>query len=264
MAARYLLRLDDACPTMDRERWAAMEALLDALEVRPIVAVVPENRDADLVRGRVDPLFWDRVRAWEAKGWAIAMHGLHHRQHPVDRRTLIVPFHDRSEFAGLDEDAQKRLLVRAWTAFVAQGIRPTAWIAPGHAFDRATLRALREATPIRIISDGLSLDSFEEDGFAWVPQQLWFPRPRRWGTWTICLHPNSMTPADMDRLRRALSQPYYRERLVALQDLSLRSRPRSLLDRGYHHGFLARGRVERMLLPPYLAGKRLWAEARGT
>jgi len=262
MAARYLLRLDDACPTMDHQRWAVMEALLDALEIRPIVAVVPDNLDTDLMRAPADPMFWERVRHWEAKGWTIAMHGLHHRQHPVDRRRLILPFHDRSEFVGLDENVQKMLLARSWAAFVAQGIRPTVWIAPGHAFNQATLAALREATPIRIVSDGLSLDSFEENGFTWVPQQLWFPRPRPWGTWTICLHPNSMTSTDMDRLRRSLSRPYYRERLIALPDLRLRSRRRSLLDRSYHRWFLARGRTERALLPSYLAGKRLWRKVR--
>jgi predicted deacetylase len=257
MAARYLVRLDDACPTMDHERWAMVEGVLDALNVRPIVAVVPENRDADLVRAPADPGFWDQVRAWEAKGWTIAMHGLHHRQHPVDRRRLILPFHDRSEFGGLNQDAQAALMAQSWAAFAAQDVRPTVWVAPAHAFDRSTLRALKEATPIRIISDGLSIDSFEEEGFAWVPQQLWAPEPRRQGTWTICLHPNGMERSDIDRLGRTLSEPYYRARMAALPDVSPRRRRRSLLDRSYHHWFLIRGRAVRALLPLYHAGKRL-------
>ena len=41
VGAEYLLRLDDACPTMDAARWGAVEALLRARGVTPIAASCP-------------------------------------------------------------------------------------------------------------------------------------------------------------------------------------------------------------------------------
>lgn len=43
----YCLRLDDACPQMNAEKWAGVERILDKYKVRPIVGVIPENRDPD-------------------------------------------------------------------------------------------------------------------------------------------------------------------------------------------------------------------------
>ena len=59
---RYILRFDDICPTMNWAAWEAIEALLTRHDVRPILAVVPDNRDPKLV---VDPPmadFWAQVR----------------------------------------------------------------------------------------------------------------------------------------------------------------------------------------------------------
>ena len=65
MSARYIMRMDDACPTIDSARWARFEGLFDELGIKPIVAVVPDNQDPDLHRNTPDQKFWDRARAWQ-------------------------------------------------------------------------------------------------------------------------------------------------------------------------------------------------------
>lgn len=45
--SHYVIRLDDACPTMNHANWNRMEYLLDKYSVRPIVGVIPENQDPD-------------------------------------------------------------------------------------------------------------------------------------------------------------------------------------------------------------------------
>lgn len=42
---QFLLRLDDACPTMRLPAWRAIEELVDSLAIRPVVGVIPDNRD---------------------------------------------------------------------------------------------------------------------------------------------------------------------------------------------------------------------------
>ena len=71
---RYLIRLDDACPTMDAEKWLRMENILDTYGVRPMVGVIPANKDPKQQIDAVDTEFWTKVKAWEKKGWAIALH----------------------------------------------------------------------------------------------------------------------------------------------------------------------------------------------
>ena len=62
--ARYLIRLDDACPTMHRLRWQAIEELLDEFAIKPIVAVIPNNEDPGMVFDNLDNEFWQRVQRW--------------------------------------------------------------------------------------------------------------------------------------------------------------------------------------------------------
>ena len=78
MGAEYLLRLDDACPTMDHEKWQAVERLVLSHGIRPIVAIVPANEDPGLVRAAADPSFWQHARTWAHARWVIALHGYSH------------------------------------------------------------------------------------------------------------------------------------------------------------------------------------------
>ena len=89
--ARYLLRLDDACPTMDAARWQTIEDLFDLHAIKPLVAVVPDNRDPNLEKDTPDPAFWDKVRRWQHKGWTIALHGYQHVLRPTTAK-MMLPF----------------------------------------------------------------------------------------------------------------------------------------------------------------------------
>ncbi len=242
MSARYLIRLDDASATMQRERWTQVEAVLDRHGVKPIVAVIPDNQDPALTFGPADTSFWERVRAWIAKDWTVAMHGYTHVMHATHSK-LILPFHARSEFAGLPPEAQAERIRAGWQLFRAQGIEPALWIAPAHSFDIATLAAVRAETSMRVISDGIAWDSWHEHGFYWIPQQLWGLRERSSGLWTVCLHPNTMDDTTVAALDGDLGR--FRERIVRVADVALCRRRKSLRGRMYHAYFWWRQRRAR-------------------
>lgn len=224
MSARYLVRLDDACATMDRRKWDLLEAALDAQRVRPIVAVVPDNRDPKLVFEQADAGFWDRVRTWQAKGWTVAMHGHTHEMHATDH-ALLVPFYKRSEFAGLPGEAQAQKIRTAWQMFLAQGVVPQVWVGPAHSFDLLTLQALRAETSIRVVSDGIAWNTFYQHGFHWIPQQLWRFAPRRWGLWTVNLHPNQMSEESIAAAQTAMAA--LRGQIIRFEDVKLHTRGKS-------------------------------------
>ncbi|NUO09658.1 MAG: DUF2334 domain-containing protein [Candidatus Brocadia sp.] len=190
-SAQYLIRLDDACPTDKREIWDKLEDAFDRFGIRPIVAVIPECADPSLHLTNYDKKFWSRIKRYRDKGYAIAMHGYKHVY--VTKGAGLVPLNAYSEFTGLSLDEQRLKIKAGYQKMLSYGINPTIWIAPGHSFDSTTVVALRLETEIRIISDGLALFPFEEEGFLWIPQQLWWLKKMLFGIWTVCLHPNMMT-----------------------------------------------------------------------
>jgi predicted deacetylase len=111
----------------------------------------------------------------------------------------LVPLHQRSEFAGVDEHTQRQWIHRGLTILRDQGLNPKVWVAPRHGFDKATLRALK-TEGIEVLSDGLTRIPFKRGEVTWIPQQLWGPVDKRRGLWTICTHCNSARDEEVDSL----------------------------------------------------------------
>jgi len=202
--ARYLLRFDDICPTMNWATWDEIEAMLVAAAVQPILAVIPDNRDPKLMGFAPSPAFWDRARAWQARGWAIALHGYQHLY--VNSEPGLLRLNRQSEFAGLAYEAQLEKLRKGLAIFQREGIQAQAWVAPAHSFDWNTVAALK-SLGILTISDGMALRPYRDPGGScWVPQQFANMRPMPGGVWTFCYHPEVMTSADLELFRRRLAQ----------------------------------------------------------
>jgi peptidoglycan/xylan/chitin deacetylase (PgdA/CDA1 family) len=220
MRARYLIRLDDALPTMHAEKWEIVESLLDQYGIKPMVAVIPNNDDKTMEFDDVDMLFWERVKKWKAKGWSIGLHGYNHLYHDINKKDSLVPFHNRSEFVGLNFEMQKEKLKKALNIFSYKNIEPDLFIAPSHSFDEITLHALKNETSIKLVSDGISLSPFLFSDIWFVPQQLWKFKWRPFGIWTICLHPNTITPSEIEDISIALSK--YHDIFISLDEVELR------------------------------------------
>jgi predicted deacetylase len=199
--AQYLLRIDDLCPTVNAERWNRLRTLVEQYAIRPILAVVPDNRDPDLDASPPDPVFWDSMRTMQAAGAAIAMHGF---THVCDMHgKSLIPSHRMSEFAGATLEAQRDRIACGHAILRSQGLSPKLFVAPRHGFDRNTLHALREQG-IGFVSDGFARTLFVRFGVTWIPMQLWCPVVRAAGLWTICIHPNTTSDAQLDALRSFL------------------------------------------------------------
>jgi predicted deacetylase len=226
--AQYLLRFDDLCPTMRQKHWSMLLPVIEELGIRPILAVVPDNQDIELQLERADPQFWATMRAMEARGATIALHGFRHLCRSAGKS--LVPLHDRSEFAGVAADTQRQWIGAGLTILREEGLNPKVWVAPRHGFDRSTLKAL-SMNGIKLISDGLTRVPFRRGGAVWIPQQLWGPVKKRSGLWTICMHCNTAHTAEVHALigfmRQNASSFSSVDRVVAeyeLRELNLRER----------------------------------------
>lgn len=233
--AEYLLRFDDICPTMNWQIWSKIESILLEKNIRPILAVVPDNQDPGLMVSPPVADFWDRVRKWQSWGWTIGLHGYQHLY--VNHDPGIMRITNNSEFALLPREAQREKLTKGLSIFAREGVKADCWIAPSHSFDETTLELLNELG-LRIISDGpWPRPHTDKYGMTWVPLQLWIrPRPMPFGVWTVCCHHNDWNEERAERFRkdiepfssRIVDMPYVVENLGGRR-LSLADRIFTLL-----------------------------------
>jgi predicted deacetylase len=204
MAAKYLLRFDDICPTMNWVVWSEVERILLNADIQPILAVIPDNQDPKLMIDSARADFWEQVRKWQSRGWTIGLHGHQHLYTTKNRG--VVGTTCKSEFAGVVEEEQERKLNKAMAIFRSEGISPQVWIAPSHSFDLTTIHILRRIG-LCVISDGFGvLPHVDTAGMLWIPQQLWRFRWRPFGLWTVCCHHSSWSADQLKAFDRNVQE----------------------------------------------------------
>ena len=223
----YLLRLDDASEYMNEENWLRMETVLDKYSIKPIVGVIPDNKDEKLrVYGKAED-FWSKVKEWQNKGWIIALHGYTHVYETNDGG--INPVHRHSEFAGLSLEKQKKKVRKGNEILRQHGLLPEIFYAPSHTFDLNTLQALEEETDIRVISDTVANDVYYEHGFYFIPQQSGAVRKLPFRLVTFCYHPNKMKDSDFEVLEKFIKS--YKNKFCIYHQGLLKNRKRNLFDK---------------------------------
>lgn len=201
--AEYLIRFDDLCPTMSKERFDRFLSILARFRIQPILAIVPDNQDPELMVDPPDPESWDRMRALENQGATIALHGYRHLCH--SRGKSLLDLHDKTEFAGVPESTQRDWIRSGLQILRCQDLHPRLFVAPRHGFDRSTLRAL-QLEGLGFLSDGFAKRPFTEGDVVWIPQQLWQPVHKQTGLWTICIHPNTAQFSLEQKLEKFLEE----------------------------------------------------------
>lgn len=225
----YLIRLDDACPTMDADKWGKMERILDKYNIKPLVGIIPNNQDQTLLFDAVDDLFWEKALEWQKKRWSMALHGFDHVY--ITKNGGINPVHNRSEFAGVPLTEQEKKIEKGIAILKEKNIEVDYFFAPSHTFDDNTLKALYAKTNIRKVSDTMGRHPYKDKEFVFYPQQFgYFREINIAGYWTFCFHPNTMRDIDFDAVDLFLKK--HQERFISFQDIEIKAlKNRSLEDR---------------------------------
>ena len=107
---KIAVRLDDITPDMDWQRFYAFKALLDKYQVKPLIGIVPDNRDENLKgTGEGAPEdFWAYVRQLKEEGFSIALHGCHHIY--TTGKGGIFPLNKYSEVGGAPYGKKKDMM----------------------------------------------------------------------------------------------------------------------------------------------------------
>lgn len=223
---KFIIRLDDATPTMNKDAWDQVEEMLDLNNIQPIVGIIPDSRDT-LFGWDKDLDFWNiTVQRWIKKKWIIAQHGYHHVYHDCGNGI-------HSEFVGLDYDTQKKVVQSGYQTMLLHGCEPSCFFAPGHTFDDVTVDVCRDLGYYDFISDGYSLYPYVERGMTFVPRL--FDTPHKvfpFGVYTFIMHPNFTSSSSIEKyeafIRKNRKHFASSEELKELIDTK---RKRSLADR---------------------------------
>ena len=243
MKREYLIRLDDACPTMDRAKWGRMEKILDVYGIKPMVGIIPHNEDPKQEIDTEDAHFWDKVRAWTDKGWSIALHGYNHCYGSEGGMNGLNPMWRRSEFAGIPLDKQMEKIRNGVAIMRTCGVIPKYFFAPSHTFDENTIVALREESDIRIISDTVGRYPYKKNGFWFIPQITGHcVKMPIGGIYTFCFHPNTMNDAAFRDLELFLQK--YRTQFISFDEIEL-------------NNFEGKGGLDRLMSWAFFALRRL-------
>ena len=200
---KIAIRIDDVVAEMDWVKFHRFEKLLDKYEICPLIGVVPMNGDHKLegAKGTRNEAFADEenYKNWlkekQKLGWVIAMHGTYHVY--LTKQGGLFPLNDFSEFAGVSYENQKHKLEAGVGALEEIGIRTDIFMAPGHSFDKDTLKALKECG-FHYITDGFGDMPYVREGLTFLPISFLRKKELRKesGVTTFVIHTWDMTEAE--------------------------------------------------------------------
>lgn len=200
---KFLFRIDDVCPEMDWRKFYKLCKIFDELGVKPLLAVIPQNEDLDLKKGKFNDDFWKEIRNMKSLNYTIGMHGYLHKSE--NNNSGILKINKRSEFSGLSFDNQLLKIRDGAEIFKNHGLDTKFFIAPYHSFDKNTIKALKEEK-FYYISDGIALWPFKKNNILFIPQISGKVRKFPFGIITFCFHPNSLNNGDFLEIEKFIEK----------------------------------------------------------
>ena len=208
-----LIRMDDICENMNWEIMDKCEILFDKYNIKPLLGVIPLNKDPELLTYPKTTLFWERVNNWKNKGWEITMHGCNHLYTQKSDKRDIFNYGGNSEFYGLDYSDQLSKIETGLSEFKKREINVRSFFAPNHIYDENTLKALKKKN-IKIIIDGYGLFPYFKADLLFIPQLFYKEIFLPFGIQTTQMHINYWHNKDFKKFENFVSK--YHNKIVNL------------------------------------------------
>ena len=182
---------------MNIKKFYRMKSILDQYHIKPLIGIVPDNKDENLNKGEEIKEFWQEVLKLSKEGWTIGMHGYRHVYDSCERGR--VDARHLSEFAGHDYEVQLDRIQAGKEILKEHGLMVDLFFAPGHSFDKSTIKALKEAG-FKYISDGRSTWTYRYQEVYFIPCKKYRLDFHPKGIVTNCLHTNNMNEDDFEQI----------------------------------------------------------------
>lgn len=199
------IRMDDVTADMDYSKFNRVKKILDEAGIRPLIGVVPFCKDETLrIEDKHDD-FPRMISELQKQGWVIALHGYNHLY--TTRNQGIFPINNFSEFAGVEYGKQREMIRKGIARLHEWGVEPKLFMAPGHTFDKNTLKALKD-NGITAVTDGFGEKPYIREGIKFYPisKRRKECTSEKYGFTTYVLHTNTMSDKEMDKFEKMIKE----------------------------------------------------------
>ena len=193
-----LIRLDDIAENMNWDLMKKSELLFEKYQIKPVLGVIPNNKDNDLLSYPKKNDFWEKVREWKDKGWEISMHGSTHVYDTNSKNKDYFGYGGGSEFCEHSLEIQMLKLKDGLKKFSDEKIRIRSFFAPNHTYDINTFKALKESG-INNIIDGYGLIPYTEKKLNFIPQLFYKEIMLPFGIQATQIHLNYWKEKDFNK-----------------------------------------------------------------
>lgn len=198
---KIAVRLDDITPDMDYDKFYKMKQLLDTYQIKPLIGVVPFNEDKNLKKNPVIEDFSGFLRELLQEGYVAALHGYQHLY--SSKKGGLFPLNHFSEYAGVSFEKQDKMIQKGKERLREWGIDTDIFMAPGHTFDKNTMKALKK-NGFHYITDGFGKQPYLRNGLVFLPiaikQADCYQQSD--GYTTLVFHTNTLEEGDFHRYQK--------------------------------------------------------------
>ena len=200
-----LIRLDDIAENMNWDLMEKSELLFEEYGIKPILGVIPNNKDNELLSYSKKNNFWEQVRNWRDKGWEIAMHGYTHVYDKICKNEDYFNYGGGSEFCGHTLETQISRIKNGLQKFKNEKIKIRSFFAPNHTYDKNTFIALKNFR-INEVIDGYGLMPYIENDIKFIPQLFYKVFALPFGIQTLQIHLNYWEQKDFDNFEKFIKK----------------------------------------------------------
>ena len=200
-----LIRIDDVADHMNWNYMKKTEALFDKLNIKPLLGVMPSNKDQEIFKYEKKENFWNQVRNWQDKGWEIAMHGYSHVYDKETNKKDFFGYGGKSEFFGHSFEIQKKRISKGLQIFKSEGIKIRSFFAPNHTYDLNTFKALKENNLNNVI-DGYGFFPYKEFEVNFIPQLFYKEILLPFGIQSTQVHLNYMNEINFLKFQKFVNR----------------------------------------------------------
>ena len=200
-----LIRIDDIAENMNWNLMKQTEDLFEKYCIKPVLGVIPNNKDKDLLSYPRRDDFWEKVRNWKKKGWEISMHGFNHVYDKNLKNKDYFGYGGDTEFCGHSLEIQTSKIKNGLKKFNDEKIKIRSFFAPNHTYDKNTFAALKNSG-INEIIDGYGIMPYEKNNIKFIPQLFYKVLILPFGIQSTQIHLNYWEQKDFDNFKNFVEQ----------------------------------------------------------
>ena len=211
-----LIRIDDIAENMNWEMMRKCERLFLKYNIKPLLGVIPNNKDPEFLKYPKDNNFWFKIKKWQELGWEISMHGYSHMYETETKGKDYFMLGGKSEFFGKSLNEQIRIIKSGLRIFKEKEVIIKSFFAPNHTYDANTFKALK-ICGINVVVDGYGFQPYYKNDLIFIPQLFYRLISLPFAFQTTQVHLNEWSESDYSNFENFVIK--YNKKIISYKEI---------------------------------------------